>query len=93
MDHFDFMSSVKEMESQIMEEVTGAQEYMNCSEHWKSDPTISSTYAAMAKQELEHAKNINSMLSSMKEISEDQKTIIKFLVEMNNDQIRRVSNR
>lgn len=93
MDHFDFMSSVKEMESQIMEEVTGAQEYMNCSDHWKNDPTISSTYVAMAKQELEHAKNINSMLSSIKEISEDQKTIIKFLVEMNNDQIRRVSNR
>lgn len=87
------MSNVKDMESQIMEEVTGAQEYMTCSEHWKNDSTISSTYMTMAKQELEHAKNINNMLSSFKDLSEDQKVIVKFLVDMNNDQIRRVSNK
>lgn len=87
------MSNVKDMESQIMEEVTGAQEYMTCAEHWKNDSTISSTYMTMAKQELEHAKNINNMLSSFKELSEDQKVIVKFLVDMNNDQIRRVSNK
>lgn len=93
MDQVEFMSDVKDMESQIMEEVTGAQEYVNCSEHWKNDSTISSTYMTMAKQELEHARNINGMLSSLKDLSDDQKVIVKFLVEMNNDQIRRVSNK
>ena len=93
MEHVEFMSNVKDMESQIMEEVTGAQEYMSCADHWKSDPSISSTYISMAKQELEHAKNINSMLASLKGLNEDQKIIVDFLVDMNNDQIRRVSNK
>ena len=93
MDSTEFMSSVKEIESQIMEEVTGAQDYMNCADHWKNDSTASSTYIAMAKQELEHAKNLNGLLSVMKDLTDEQKTITKFLVDMNNDQIRRVSNR
>ena len=43
--------------------------------------------------EIEHAKNINEMMSSLKNLSDDQKVIVKFLIDMNNDQIRRVSNK
>lgn len=93
MDHVEFMSTVKEIESQIMEEVTGSQDYMNCADHWKNDSTVNATYTTMAKQELDHAKNLNGILSTMKDLTDEQKTIIKFLIDMNSDQIRRVSNR
>lgn len=96
MDNTTFMSAIKDMESQIMEEVTGAQEYMSCSDHWKDNPTVSTNYLAMAKQELDHAKKLTDMLPMIKgaeEFSEDQKVIVNFLSEMNNDQIRRISNR
>ena len=96
MENTAFMSSVKDMESQIMEEVTGAQEYMSCADHWKDNPTVSANYSAMAKQELDHAKKLTDMLPMIKgneEFSEDQKVIINFLSDMNNDQIRRIANR
>lgn len=93
MDQIEFMSSMKDMETQIMEEVTDAQKYMLCADHWKSEPSIANTYMTIAKQEIEHAKNINEMMSSLKNLSDDQKVIVKFLIDMNNDQIRRVSNK
>lgn len=79
-----------------MEEVTGAQEYMNCADKWKNEPAIATKYSTMAKQELEHAKNLNEMLPMVKgtdTFTDEQAAVIKFLVEMNNDQIRRVANR
>lgn len=95
--HNDFMSAVKAIESQIMEEVSGSQEYMACSERWKNScPSISANYAEMAKQELEHAKKLQEMFPLIKgtdEFTDEQMTIIKFLVEMNNDQIRRIATK
>ena len=93
----DFMSSVKSMESQVMEEVTGAQEYMACADHWRtSSPSISTHYTEMAKQELEHAKKLNDMLPLIKGsdvFTDEQTTIVKFLMEMNIDQIRKVASK
>ena len=96
MDHVEFMTSIKDMESQIMEEVTGAQEYMKCADHWKENATVATNYLNMGKQELEHAKKLTDMLPMIKgpnEFTEDQKVIINFLSDMNNDQIRRIANR
>ena len=91
------MSAVKAIESQVMEEVTGAQEYMNCADSWKNqNSTIAAYYNDMAKQELDHARRLQDMLPLIKgtgDFTEDQKTIINFLVEMNADQIRRVANK
>ena len=96
MEHSEFMSAVKELESQIMEEVGDAQNYMNCADHWKSETAIASGYSAIAKQELEHAKKLQDMLPLIKgseEFTPEQKTIITFLMDMNADQIRKVANR
>lgn len=48
----------------------------------------------MAKQELDHATKLNSILldlHSKPEMDDDQKAVIKFLTEMNASQIKRAS--
>lgn len=93
----EFMSVIKSMESQIMEEVTGAQEYMACSDRWKSSSSpISTHYMEMAKQELDHAKKLNDMLPLIKGsevFTDEQIIIVKFLMDMNSDQIRKVASK
>ena len=96
MEHSEFMSAVKELESQIMEEVGDAEKYMGCADRWKNDAQVSSTYMSIAKQELDHAKKLQDMLPMIKgteEFTPEQKTIITFLMDMNADQIRKVANR
>ena len=96
MEHSEFMSAVKELESQIMEEVSDAQKYMSCADHWKNDAAIATNYMSIAKQEIEHAKKLQDMLPMIKgteEFTPEQKTIITFLMDMNADQIRKVANR
>ena len=89
------MQKIEKIEGQIMEEVDGSKEYMTCSNKWAgTDISISSTYAGMAKQELDHATKLNSILNEMRnkpEMSDDQKAVIAFLVEMNSSQIRKAT--
>lgn len=95
MEHNEFMQKIEKLEGQVMEEVDGSREYMNCSSKWSAkDPSIASIYASMAKQELDHATKLNSILldlHSKPEMDDDQKAVIKFLTEMNASQIKRAS--
>lgn len=95
MEHSEFMQKIEKIEGQVMEEVDGSKEYTACSNKWSGiDATISSTYASMAKQELEHAAKLNSILGEMRtkpEMNDDQRAVITFLVEMNNGQIKKAT--
>ena len=95
MDSTVFMSKIEKIEGQVMEEVDGSREYTNCAAKWAGEnATISSSYASMAKQELEHATKLNGFLNEMKsnpELTEDQVAVVKFLVEMNAGQIKKAA--
>lgn len=86
---------IKKLEYQIMDEVSGAEEYFNCANKWKKDnPEMSKNYMEMANQELGHAKELHKMLLSLK-TNEDAKDdyLIDFLADVNEDQILRVSKK
>ena len=89
------MQKVEKIEGQVMEEVNDSREYQYCANRWANESaSISSTYMTIAKQELDHATKLNAVLSeigSMPGMTDDQKAVIKFLVEMNSGQIRKAS--
>ena len=95
MDSNDFMNKIEMIEGQIMEEVDGSREYRSCSEKWATkDTAISNQYLTMSKQELEHASKLNGILLDMHskaEMTDDQKAVIKFLVDLNTRQIRKAT--
>ena len=84
---------IKKLEYQIMDEVTGAEEYFNCANKWKKEnQEMYKNYTEMANQELGHAKELHKMLLSLKS-EEDTKDnyLIDFLAEINEEQILRVT--
>lgn len=84
------LDDIKKIEGQIMEEINGSKEYLICSEKWSDEmPSVSKMYAEMSQTEMEHAKKLNNLLKSM--ISDkstlEEKAVINFLLEVNNEQI------
>lgn len=46
MEHNEFMQKIEKLEGQVMEEIDGSREYMNCSSKWSTkDPSIANIYA------------------------------------------------
>ena len=55
------MKTMRKLYDQCMEELDGVEEYSKCSMMYsQSDPELSKMYANMAKQEMEHARNLHA---------------------------------
>ena len=88
------LERIKKLEYQIMDEVSGAEDYMICSEKWKNlDLEVSKKYKEMASQEIKHAEELHKMLLDLKksDISKEDHYLIDFLADVNVEQIKRVS--
>lgn len=92
------VKEIKRIEYQVMEELHGAKHYMEDAKLWKEmaghdDPnsmqysSICKRYTEMAKQELQHAKDLSDMLKQLKGTDQSVDMLIDFLIDVNNEQI------
>lgn len=87
----DIIAKIKWLEYEIMEEIQGAKAYMNCASMWeKTDGEISKMFSTMARQEMEHAEHLNTIVTRIMRthISADDLARLPELMQMiNREQI------
>lgn len=92
------VKEIKRIEYQVMEELHGAKNYMENARLWKEMAShddqnsmhytnICKRYMEMAKQELQHSKDLSDMLTQLKGSDSSTDMLIDFLVDINNEQI------
>jgi rubrerythrin len=92
----DTIEKVKWIEEEIMEEIQGAKNYMNCSKAWEEkDYEIAKTFHKMATQEMMHADELNKIVTKIlsNHLSDaDMKRLPELMKMINSDQITNAKN-
>lgn len=89
------IDKIRCIECEIMEEIDGAKEYLKLSKDWvEADPEVSKMYLKMAKEELSHATNLNTMVTKvMKDMNAKELAEFPALIsEINSKQIKDASD-